>query len=103
MNQQKTEDEWPVLEPDDPPLDLSRENAAYDNVREQLLRDHRGKIALIHGDEVVGVFATVGEALLEGYRRFGLVRMVPREIRDDDGPEYIGPVDINHPSFKKLD
>jgi hypothetical protein len=103
MNQQPTGDEWPVLEPDDPPLDLSRENAAYDKVQEQLLRDHRGKIALIHGDEVVGVFSTVGEALLEGYRRFGLVRMVAREIVEDEGPEYIGPVDFNHPSVRMLD
>lgn len=103
MTQQQTGNEWPVLEPDDPPLDLSRENAAYDKVREQLLRDHRGKIALIHDDEVVGIFATVDEALLQGYRRFGLVRMVAREITADEGPEYIGPVDFTHPSFKRLD
>jgi hypothetical protein len=103
MNQQETESEWPVLEPDDPPLDLSRENAAYDKVRDQLLRDHRGKIALIHGDDVVGVFATADEALLEGCRRFGFVRMVAREIREDEGPEYIGPVDIKHPSVRRLD
>jgi hypothetical protein len=103
MNQQGTGNEWPVLEPDDPPLDLSRENAAYEKVREQLLRHHLGKIALIHGDEVAGVFPTVDEALLEGYRRFGLVRMVLKQIGDAEGPEYIGPVDINHPSFKKLE
>jgi hypothetical protein len=103
MKQHQTGSEWPVLEPDDPPLDLSRETAAYEKVRHQLLQDHRGKIALIHGDEVVGVFSTVNDALLEGYRRFGYVRMVAREIRDDEEVEYIGPVDIHHPSFKKLD
>ena len=96
-------DEWPVLGENDPPLDMSRENAAYEKERELLVRDHRGQIALIRKDDVVGVFNTVGDALLEGYRRFGLVRMVVREIGDDDGPDFISHVDINHPSFKRLD
>lgn len=95
-------DEWPVLGENDPPPDFSRENAAYEREREHLVREHRGKIALIRKDDVVGVFTTVSEALLEGYRRFGLVRMVAREIADDDGPDFISHIDINHPSFKKL-
>ncbi|HEV3257238.1 MAG TPA: hypothetical protein VG013_10190 [Gemmataceae bacterium] len=96
------DDDWPVLGDNDPPLDTSRENAAYERERERLVRDHRGKIALIRKDEVVGVFATADEALLEGYRRFGLVKMVLRPI-DDDGPDFISHVDIKHPSIKKLD
>jgi hypothetical protein len=104
MDQPRALDPWPHLEEDDPPLDLTRENAAYAKERERLLREHRGKIALVVGDEVAGVFDGVDEALLEGYRRFGLVRMVVREIRDDDDvPEYISNVDINHPSVKRLD
>jgi hypothetical protein len=100
---QHTETAWPILGPDDPPLDFTREEAAYEKERERLLREHRGKIALVHEDEVVGVFATADEALLEGYRRFGLVKMVLKEIRDEDVPEYVAHVDINHPSFRKLD
>jgi hypothetical protein len=103
MDAHDSDDDWPVLGDNDPPHDLSRENAAYEKERERLVRDHRGKIALIRKDDVVGVFATVDEALLEGYRRFGLVRMVCRQIGDDDGPEFITHVDINHPSFKRLD
>jgi len=30
MNQQVMSSEWPVLEPNDPPLDLSREEAAFE-------------------------------------------------------------------------
>jgi hypothetical protein len=29
MDAQETKDEWPVLEENDPPLDLSREEAAF--------------------------------------------------------------------------
>jgi hypothetical protein len=102
MSQQDTNNAWPILEEDDPPLDLTRENAAYEKERERLVREHLGKIALIHEDELVGVFATVDEALEEGYRRFGLVKMMLREIGDTDLPEYIASVDITHPSFRKL-
>jgi hypothetical protein len=103
MDQPRALDPWPHLEEDDPPLDLTRENAAYAKERERLLREHRGKIALIVGDEVVGVFAGVDEAMLEGCRRFGDVRMVSRLIEEDNGPEYISNVDINHPSVRRID
>jgi hypothetical protein len=38
----------PILGPDDPPPDWSREMAAYERERERLVREHLGKIALIH-------------------------------------------------------
>jgi hypothetical protein len=93
----------PVLGPDDPPTDFSRELAAYAKEEERLVRDHLGQIALIHGDAVVGAFPTADEAYLEGFRRFGDVRMMFKEIRDPDSPDFISLVDINHPSFKRLD
>jgi hypothetical protein len=103
MIERQTHTEWPTLGEDDPPVDFTRENAAYEKERDRLIREHRGKIALVHEDEVVGVFATPGEAMLEGYRRFGLVKMMLKEIGDWELPEYIANVDINHPSFRKLD
>jgi hypothetical protein len=94
--------EWPTLKANDPPLEFTRENAAYEKERGRLVRDHRGKVVLIHEDEIVGVFATADEALLEGYRRFGLVKMMLKEIQDTAVPDYVSHVDIHHPSFKKL-
>src|SRR5262245_7669044 len=92
----------PTVGPNDPPVDFSREEAAYARVEEQMVRDHLGKIALIHGDDVIGAFDTADEALEEGCRRFGLVRMMFREIRDpNEPPDFISLVDVNHPSFKK--
>jgi hypothetical protein len=103
MNKTEASNEWPVLGPDDPPLDWTRENAAYEKERERLVREHCGKIALIHDDQFVGVFPNVDEALFEGCRRFGLVKMMFKEIRASEAPELISHIDINHPSFQRLD
>jgi hypothetical protein len=89
----------PVLGPDDPPIDFSREMKAYQKEEERLVRDHLGKIALVHGDEVVGAFDTADEAFLEGFRRFGYVRLMLKEIRDPNAPlDFVSLVDPHHPS-----
>jgi hypothetical protein len=103
MKTHELKDEWPHLEENDPPLDLTRENAAFERERQRLVRDHLGKIAVIHGDEVVGVFDNVDEAVLESCRRFGRVRLIFREITARDEPEWISNVDVNHPSVRRLD
>ena len=103
MNIQEIKDEWPVLEENDPPLDLTRENAAFERERARLVRDHLGQIALIHGDEVVGVFPTADEALTEGYRRFGLVRLIGRLITEKDDPIFVPYADLDHPSLGRID
>src|SRR6516164_6222887 len=88
----------PVHGPNDPPHDLSREEAAYAREEQRLVRDHLGWVAVIRGDEVVSVFPTADEAILEGYRRFGNVRMIFKEIRDpNEPPHFVSLVDINHP------
>jgi hypothetical protein len=92
-----------VLGPDDPPIDFSREMAAYERERERLVRDHLGNIALVHDDDVIGAFPTADDAYLEGFRRFGDVRMMLKEIRDPDPPDFIPLVDITHPSFQRID
>jgi hypothetical protein len=93
-----------VLGPDDPPPDFSRELAVYAREEERLVRDHLGKIALIHGDDVVGAYATADEAGLAAFRLFGNVRVFLHEIRDPkQPPDFISTIDFNHPSFKKVD
>src|SRR5438067_13613766 len=85
----------PTPGPDDPPVDFSRELAAYAKEEKRLVRDHPGWIALIHGDEVVGAFPSADKAYLEGIRRFGHVRMMFKEIRDpSDPPDFVSRVDI---------
>jgi hypothetical protein len=96
-------DERIVLEENDPPPDLSREDAAFNRERARLFRDHPGKVALIRFDDVVGVFKDANDAIIEGYRLFGEKRWVVYLITERDETEYIANVDTNHPSFKPLD
>jgi hypothetical protein len=101
MNPSESPQEPDGFGPNDPPIDFSRELAAYEKERERLVRDHLGKIALVYQDQVIGAFRTADEAHLEGFRRFGDVKMMLKEIRDPDDPDFISLVDINHPSFQR--
>ena len=103
MNSTEIRAEAIPIRASDPPVDFSREEAAYERERPRLLREHLGRIALIHGEDVVGVFSSADEAIVEGCRRFGTDQIMVKEIRDPDPPDFIPLVDINHPSFKRLD
>ncbi len=103
MGTDEAKDDWLHLEENDPSPDLSREDAAFRRERARLFREHPGKVALVHGDEVVGVFDNADDAVLAGYERFGWARMVVYEITERDEVEYIGNIDTNHPSFKRID
>jgi hypothetical protein len=100
MNSTDVRIEPRTLGPDDPPVDFSREEAAYERERARLVRQHLGRIALIYGDDVVGVFSDIGDAIEESYRRFGHDQTMLKEIRDPD-PSYFMPLtDTRHPSFQ---
>jgi len=103
MNQVETTNTWPVLAERDPPLDLTRENAAYERERPRVVRDHPGQVALIHDDEVVGTFDSHDKALAEGVSRFRAARLVIRLVRASEEPEFISHVDVNHPCCRRLD
>jgi hypothetical protein len=49
----------------------ARERAAYERHRAELERRHPGKIALLCGDELVGVFPTLDAAASRAFERFG--------------------------------
>jgi hypothetical protein len=85
------------------PADFSREHAAFRRELPRLLREHPGKFALVHGDEVVGVFDNPNDAMVEGFQRFDLVRTVIRPIAEPEEPIYMPHVDVNHPSFLPAD
>jgi hypothetical protein len=45
----------------------------FQRERDRLLAEgHKGRFALVKGDDVVGVFADEDSALIVGYERFGL-------------------------------
>jgi hypothetical protein len=101
MDSGEIKDEWPVLEENDPPLDLTHENAAFERERPRLVRDHLGQIAVIQIDEIFGVYPTLFEAETTAYRRFGInARLIFRLITEKDEPEWVSNVDPNHPSIR---
>jgi hypothetical protein len=102
MSTQEIKDEWLHLEENDPPPDLSREDATFERHRAELVRDHLGKIACIHGDDIVGVYDNINDAVLDSCTRLGRVRLIYRTIKEHDEPEWISNLDPNHPSFQRL-
>lgn len=77
-----------------PVLDqLARELETYEQNRERLLGEALGKYVLIHGDEIVAAYDTEGDAINEGYRRFGNVPFFVRLISAVDEPaNFLSPI-----------
>jgi hypothetical protein len=48
--------------------------------------EHEGRHVLIHGEDQFGFFPTRDGALEEGFRRFGRVAFLVKEIRQDEEP-----------------
>ena len=54
--------------------------------------DHEGEHVLIHGQEHFGFFATRNAALEEGFRRFGWVPFLVKQVQRDEKPIQLGGV-----------
>jgi hypothetical protein len=67
-------------------LSLSRELAVFEARRGELLRSHPGRYALLHGEELSGVFDTEADAITAGYDRFGYVPFLVKKIEPADIP-----------------
>ena len=53
------------------------------------LEASEGKFVLIHGDEVVGVFAAYEDALREGYEKFNLTPFLVKKIQAVEQVQYV--------------
>ena len=66
---------------------LKSDFATYHKLEKELLRDHEGKFALIHGKNLVGVYPTSDEALSTAAKDFGydifLIMHIARRIDAD--------------------
>ena len=68
---------------------LAQEIAVYKAHQPRLLREHAGQFVLIKADQIVGVFPDRSSALDEGYRRFGIVSFLVREISETQPVIYL--------------
>jgi hypothetical protein len=59
---------------------LATELQTYEQHRDELLSTAEGKFALIHGSEVVGAYESQMDAITEGYKRFGNVPFLVKQV-----------------------
>lgn len=63
---------------------LKEELAFFEGHREQLLKEHLGKFALIKGAELIGTFDTDENAYTEGVGKFGIEPFLIHRIEEKD-------------------
>ena len=68
---------------------LAEEIATYRRCLPELLREHEGEFVLIKGTEIAGIFPDRSAGLREGYRRFGIVPLLVRQIAASDPAVYL--------------
>ena len=66
---------------------LSKELETYEKNKPKLLKDSRGKFALIKGEEVVNVFDTYADAVKVGIDKFGNSPFLVKQILEVDQPQ----------------
>jgi hypothetical protein len=68
---------------------LAKEYATY-KLKLPELTNEQGKFALIHGDDLAGVFPTYENALLAGYKKFGIKQpFLVKQIVAVETPIYL--------------
>lgn len=58
---------------------LQKELEAFERLKSQLL-EQEGKYAVIHGDELIGVFSSYEDALKAGYQKVNLLPFLVKKI-----------------------
>ena len=70
---------------------LEREWETYQAKKADLLRQGEGQYVLIHGDRVLGLYATESEGLRSGYREVGLdVSFLLHHVVAEEPPVFLG-------------
>ena len=67
-------------------MELEWELATITRKLPELLPQHRGKFALVKGDEVVEIYDTFSDALKLGCRLYGIAPFMIHEIGRDEEP-----------------
>ncbi len=66
---------------------LRQELATYYGEKDRLLGEASGKWVLIHGTDVISVFADESDAISEGYRQLGNTPFLVKQVLAVDMPE----------------
>lgn len=63
---------------------LETELSYFTKIKEDLLKNHPGKFALIKGEELVGVFDTPANAYDEGVKKFGREPFMVKRVSETE-------------------
>jgi hypothetical protein len=67
---------------------LEKERETYERHLDELLKDE-GRFALVHGDELLGVFDTYEAAIVDGYAKCGLDPFLVRKIERFESVQFV--------------
>jgi len=65
-------------------MPLEQELAHFNSIKNELLKSHQGKFALIKGNQFAGAFDTAVNAYQEGVNRFGTEPFLVRQITEEE-------------------
>ena len=65
---------------------LEKELETYERIREELLRKSSGHFALIHGEDLLGVFDTRLDAITQGYSSLGAQAFLVKRVSPEEPP-----------------
>lgn len=68
---------------------LEKEYELFASVKDELLKHHEGKFALIYGSDLVGIWDSQESAYSDGIERFGNVSFLIKRIIADDAIESV--------------
>ncbi len=68
---------------------LKKERKYFEAHRAEWLKQNPGKFVLVKNEELVGIFNTQQEALIEGARRFGTESFLVRQVEESEQVVYI--------------
>jgi hypothetical protein len=68
---------------------LDKERKYFEKHRAEWLKQHPSKFVLVKDEELIGIFDTQQEALVEGARRFGSDSFLVRQVEESEQLIYI--------------
>lgn len=70
-------------------MPLEKELSYYNSIRDDLIKNHEGKFALIKGETLVGTFDRAESAYTEGVKLFGNQAFLVKQILREEPVETI--------------
>lgn len=68
---------------------LDKERKIFEQYRQEWCSKYPGKIVLIKGEELIGIFDKLEDALSEGARHFGIDSFLVRRVEETEELVYI--------------